>query len=97
MSLDLMTTRDKVEELDEYTIVKLTRKQGAMAPVGVQKMNARARAIVEAGLVDVTLSRAEDVSRAIRNVDSGEIRSATGVQREQGREMWIRVNTSDAI
>lgn len=89
----LMSVVKNVEESDDYTTVHLRRKEGAMAPVPVQKMNARARALVAAGVVDVGRGGWKQIERAIRNLDPEEIRGPTEVQREDGREMWIRVNT----
>ncbi len=90
----LMSVVKDVEEYDDYSVVHLRRKEGAMAPEGVQKMNARARAMVEAGVVGVGRGGWKQVSRAIRNTSPEEIRGPTEIQRESGRELWVRVNTN---
>lgn len=93
MSMGLMTTVERVEEFDGYTVVVVERKEGAMAPESVQKIEARARAIIQAGIIDIVGGRARDVSKAISELDTDEIRRLTHVQREEGRRMWIHVQT----
>lgn len=94
IEMALMNEVLDVEEFADYTIVHLRRKSGAMAPEGVQKMEARARAMVAAGLVDIGRGGWKQIQRTIDNLDVGEIRGPTEIQREQGRELWVRVNTN---
>jgi hypothetical protein len=93
MHASLPTAVENVEEFDDYTVVAVRLKEGALIPMPALKMRARARAMVEAGIVDVAKGRVQELKEAIQNIDVDRIRKTTEVQRYDGRVMYVRVNT----